>query len=823
MTRPTVKMLRILAALAAAVLLPAAALGPIVNRFTPDAAGMVEAALDQGGAFISRDGTVLRLFPDRAGDFRMHATLSEFSPHIIASVLAAEDKNFASHNGVDSAAVLRSALLNLRQRRVVSGGSTITQQVIRMTLPRPRTLGTKISEALLAMKLEQQMDKDRILEAWLNLAPMFGNIRGFELGSRLLFNKPSAMVTPAEAALLAALPQSPARLSTGNSRGAVQLHNRRDMILSRLVETGHLSPESAAAPLEQPINPERNHLPFMAPHFVEWVVKDWGPPNGKVATSIDSTVQAALETAIRSHAHRLARSGASQASGMIVDTATLEILAMAGSIEYGPRNLGFNNGCAASRSGGSILKPFLYALALESGYSPASVIRDTDRTFRTPQGDYLPHNASRNTYGPVTIRQALGNSLNISAVNTINHLGVKSFFDLLVRLELAEESPNAVERLGLGLAIGNQEISMLGLANAYGTLAHGGLKARVTPFPVSGSNEPGDQGRSKRALASRERMFSEATAHMILDILADSSARLLTFGNPAFFDFPFPVAIKTGTSTNYRDSWLAAVTPRYIILLWAGNFNGSETLGLSGAVACGPILKDLLPALEGAGSAGWFARPHEVVARRVCGFSGQTPGAFCPAHTIEIFNRLVPREGECRFHSAPGPGHVLSAEYSQWIHSRRARLDSDPFRIEGVESLTDPFSVLPAHLADRTSTELSGLPTKEEGPFTGETASGPGIIVVSNNSATNSVHGDLRIVQPHDGDRFVLHPSRETIARLRAEVSRAGGQVTWVVNGMEYDRTGPPYETFLRLERGRFAISALSAGQEAARITIFVE
>lgn len=822
MVRPSLKTWSIFAALAAILILPAA-FGSIVHRFTPDVAGMVTAALDQGGAFTSRDGEILRLFPDRAGDFRMFADLDEFSPHIVASVLAAEDRNFASHKGVDPAAVMRSALVNLRHRRAVSGGSTITQQVIRMTLPRPRTLGTKVSEALLAIKLEQQMDKDGILEAWLNLAPMFGNVRGFELGSRLLFKKPSSMVTPAEAAFLAALPQSPARLSAGNSSGAVRLHKRRDMILSRLVEAGRLPPESAAGPLEQPVNPERNRLPFMAPHFVEWVAKNWGPPNGKVVTSIDSTVQAALETSIRSHAHRLARSGASQASGMVVDTATLEILAMAGSTEYGPGALGYNNGCTALRSGGSILKPFLYALAFESGYSPASVIRDTDRTFRTPQGDYLPYNASRSTYGPVTIRQALGNSLNISAVNMINQLGIKSFFDLLVRLELAEESQDAVERVGLGLAIGNQEISMLGLANAYGTLAHGGLKARITPFPVAQPEDPDVQDRGDTALARRERVFSEATAYMILDILADSSARLLTFGNPGFFEFPFPVAVKTGTSTNYRDSWLAAVTPRYIILLWSGNFNGSETLGLSGAVACGPILKDLLPALEGADSAGWFPRPSELVARRVCGFSGQTPGAFCPAHTIEIFNRLVPHEGVCRFHSNPGPGHTLPGEYSQWVHSRRARLVSDPFRIEGVKNLPDPFSVLPAHLADRSSTGLSGQPKREDEPPARRPASNPARIIVSGNPAANAVHGDLRIVQPHDGDRFVLHPSRETIARLRVEVPRAGGQVTWVVNGMEYDRTGPPYETFLRLERGRFAISALSAGQEASRITIHVE
>ncbi len=810
----TVKFMTILAFISLALVI---CWRPAVHLLVPDAEGFVKAALRaDGGAILTQDGTLLRLFPSPSGDLRLNTPLASFSPLLIHALLAAEDRSFFSHGGFDLVAMGRAAWDNLLHRRVVSGASTITQQVMRISRPRPRTLAVKLSELFLAARLEQQMTKQEILSAYMNLAPMAGNLRGAWAGAYLLFGKEPAALDLAEAATLAALPQSPSRLHPYLPGGARRLIARRNWVLSRMMKLKLADGKACSAAARKPLGVRPWGLPLSCPHFAEWVFAETGTPTGRLTTTLDLGIQRQLENVLISHRSRLARSGARQAAGLVIDTSTMSVLAMVGSQNWGPESGGFNNGCTARRSGGSILKPFLYALALENGYSASSVISDTLQTFRTPQGDYLPVNADRRSYGPTTIRSALGNSLNITAVKMLNALGGKRFCHLLAALGLLPLDERLAEVYGLGLAIGNPELTMTSLAAAYGMFAHGGRRVslRMTPGPASISVS----------------LISDATAWITLEMMADPSARLLTFGNPQFFSYPFPVAIKTGTSTNYRDAWLFCITPRYILGLWAGNFDGTPTYGLSGATACGPMAHDLLTNLQAGGVSGWFRQPSSVVTAAVCGISGKRPTRFCPVQTMELFVRGEEPAEDCRFHERQGRFHELPPEYAGWLQTRGISRSADPFVLAGGIDLGDPFAPLPGGHPDGPGVHLKH-PASGSAQLASVVAASQSVAVstgsarlkISQADAGSIGWGRITIISPHNGDRFVRSPDEENLVRLRAIPEEPLSEVIWLVDGTETARAGPPYEAFWPMQPGAHEITVLTPGEEAAQVRITVE
>lgn len=788
---------------------------PAVRLLVPDAAGFVRAALAaDGGAILARDGTLLRLFTSPSGDIRLNTPLASFSPLLINALLAAEDRSFFSHGGFDPAAMCRAAWDNLLRRRIVSGASTITQQVMRISRPRPRTFAVKISELFLAARLEQQLSKQEILSAYLNLAPMAGNLRGGWAGACMLFGKEPSAIDLAQAATLAALPQSPSRLHPWRPGGAKRLKARRNWVLSRMAKLNLADAKACAEAARKPLGIRPWQLPLTCPHFSEWMLTENGTPTGRLVTTIDIDTQRRLENVLKSHRSRLARSGARQAAGLVIETPTMAVLAMAGSQEWSPADGGFNNGCTARRSGGSILKPFLYALALENGFSASSVISDTLQTFRTPQGDYLPLNADRRSYGPITVRSALGNSLNITAVKMLNALGGKRFYRLLSNLGLLPPDDSLADVYGLGLAIGNPELSMTSVAAAYGMLAHAGRRVslRATPGPASISLS----------------IVSDATAWITLEMLADPSARLLTFGNPQFFAYPFPVAIKTGTSTNYRDAWLFSVTPRYIVGLWAGNFDGAPTYGLSGATACGPMAHDLLTEFQSGDVGDWFRQPASVVMASVCGISGKRPTRFCPVRTAELFVSGSEPFETCRFHERQGRFHELPPEYAGWLQSRGISRTADPFVLAGGIETGDPLAPMPGGHPDGPGVHLRNLASASSPIATASAAplaaaSDSGRLRVSRQEPETTGWGRISIVSPHNGDRFVRSPDEENLVRLRAIPEEPLSEVIWLVDGIETARVGPPYEAFWPMQPGAHTITVLSPGEEAAQIHVTIE
>lgn len=731
-----------------------------------------------GTVVLDRGGRILRIFPDSKGRFCVWRDLSSFPESLKNAVIAAEDKRFFHHPGFDTIAILRALLSNATRGRVVSGASTITQQVARLIHPRPRTYRSKMIELAACIKMEAQLSKNEILELYLNLSPMGSGIIGAGLASRAYFGKDVSRVGLPEAAILAALPRSPTRFSPRTAAGRKCLSAEKVRVLNRMARLELIDARQLHLSLSAKLKLHNNRLPLEAPHLVDLVMTDQARTRSVVRTTVDLDLQHSLENVIRSHRNRLRSKGIGQVGALVVSASEGKVLAMAGSFDYGPSGQGYNNAVLARRGAGSTLKPFLYAAALESGYHPFSEIPDTFRTYSAPHGDYLPFNADRRSYGPVTIRTALGNSLNISAVKMARTLGIGELYGLLGRLGVVTaESPSA-DHYGLGIAIGNIEVSLYDLVQAYAALASGGkLRPLAAIEPV--------QSRPVQVV-------SPETAFIIFDMLADPTARVLTFGNPAYFDFGFPVAVKTGTSTDFRDAWVVAYTAQHVIGIWAGNFDGRPSDGASGSSACGPIVKDVVGLLYGGVAPEPLHRPPRVKEARICTVSGKRAGPHCP-HTVreltvagaDLELCTQPHDTEYRY---------LGGPYARWIHRREARLGPSRFRLEAAR--------------DRTS------------PCGGEVSEGT---VGSSRLRAGFESGNVEIVSPHHLDRFVLNRHMPTRVLLRAIPQPVVSHITWLIDGMELARTPPPYEFFWSPTQGSHVIYAVTPQRRAATVTVHVE
>ena len=707
-----------------------------------------------GGAYKDRNGQLLRIMPSSLGDNYLYAPLASFSPILIKAVLTAEDQFFYSHPGISPLSILRAAWQNIKNNRIISGASTITQQLIRINYPRKRTYSTKISEALMALRLELSLSKDQILELYLNSATMFGNTRGIKLASLLLFAKAPDKLNVSECAILASIIQAPGRYNPAQPEGNQKLSLRKNFVLRKMFDAGYINKTELEQALKLWVPTYIHRKPFNAPHFCEALISQFGLPKGEMATTIDMQFQNMLVDTLSAHTTRLRKRSANQIGAIILNSKTLEILAYAGSAQYGPIAEGYNSIAFAKRSGGSVLKPFLYALALEKGCYPSYIIPDTMQTFKTSKGDYQPFNADRNSYGPVKIRTALGNSLNVPAVKMLNTLGINDFYKVLIDLDILPFKDGAALFYGLGLAIGNPEIRMIDLCRAFSIFTNQGKITSLKWFVD-------DEG-------SERQIISAETAYMVFDMLSDPTARLFTFGNPQYFNSKSKTAIKTGTSTAYRDCWLVAVNSEYIIAIWAGNFNGQSTTKLSGASACGPIYKNIIDLLDKINRAENPRKPDKVSEIKVCSFSGQKPSVFCPSTGIELicYSALSQNPDKdlpvCTFHKSFDLLHELSTDYASWLDKRKRYIDSDPFELE------------------------------------------------TNNNQNFAIQTVLKIVSPHDGDIFVLSSDKENIAELRAIPNNPVSEVLWIVNGMEFARTEAPYEIDLPLTKGNYSIMAIA-------------
>ncbi len=613
-----------------------------------------------GAIYLSADGTPLRHLLNADGQrVAVPLTFGEIPDDFVHAMLAAEDKRFFSHGGVDLLAIVRAAWDGLRAGRVTSGASTITQQLLKVSGPKAtRTIGTKLRESLLARQLEMRWSKQQILAAYVNRVS-FGNLFvGAESAAQGYFHRPLRSLTIAEMAFLAALPQAPTRMNPFRDPSAALA--RQQAIIQKMRALGWLDKERAELALEQRVKLERFRGGFTAPHAIALLQSQTAATAGPVRTTIDAALQKRVEEIIAYKLDGLRDKHVEHAAAVVIENATGHVLALAGSRDYFAPTGGQINGAWEPRSPGSSVKPFTYALAFQRGMTPASIVPDLPLELQTSTGLYRPENYDHKLYGPMTCRQALGSSLNISAVRVLRQSGgPEKLKSLLEQLGISTLTESA-DHYGLGLTIGNAPVRLLELANAYATLARLGLHQ---PWSLL----PGDQAKPVRIL--------EADAcWWIADILSDNQARVLTFGPRSPLRLPFAVAAKTGTSTNYRDNWTLGYTPEYTVGVWAGNFEGQPMEGVSGVTGAGPIFHDIFMAVHGLHPTTWYAVPDRIVRARIDPRIGKRVNPRLPPPLMsreEKFfgDRLPPVAMPSDYDKATGRA-LLPPEYADWVRSR---------------------------------------------------------------------------------------------------------------------------------------------------------
>ena len=614
--------------------------------------------------FLARDGSQLRQLLTADGDRVLPAPeYKGLPPSLIAATMVAEDHRFGSHGGVDLLAIGRAAWDNAQAGRIVSGASTIHQQLIKVAAQRPgkRGIGVKIMEALQARRLQMSWEDERVLVEYLSRISYGNLLTGCTAAASGYFNKSLADLTVAESALLAAIPQSPGRFNPFRHLDGIRPRQQR--ILQAMHRHGWLSDEQLRIALLQPIVIQKYTGGFAAPHAVEMLRGQMPGVSGKaLRTTLEAGLQRQVESIITARLAALRDRHVSHAAAVVIENRTGHLLALAGSRDFFAKDGGQINGAWAAHSPGSAIKPFTYQLAFERGATPADIVADLPVEYPTASGLYRPENYARKLYGPVTYRDALGNSLNISAVKVLASLGGAEA--LMLRLQDLGISTltEPVEHYGLGLTLGNAPVRLIELANAYATLARLGrwLPWRLLPDATGQGSVPSPK-------------MQPNEAYLIADILSDNQARVMTFGTHSPLRLPFRVAVKTGTSQSYRDNWTLGYTPEFTVGVWAGNFDNTPMQGVSGVTGAAPIWRDIFMYLNERHDLGWYDEPANLVRVRIDPRTGKRLSAQSPAVRFSredlFLAGTLPAAAIVADYDARGRAY-LSKDFAGWIRSQ---------------------------------------------------------------------------------------------------------------------------------------------------------
>ena len=644
---------RLLGGLAACVLVPLLLL-LLCAAHEPLPQALREPSTGVSTQVVDRDGQLIREVRAKDGRLSSHVTLGELSPLVVPALLAAEDARFYWHPGVDPFSIVRAFGQALWQRKLVSGASTLTQQLARAVVRRPRTARGKWREMAIALRIEAGLSKARILEEYLNRVEFGPNLRGIDAASRHYFDKPAAQLDLAEAAALVSIPRGPTLYDP--ARGTQTLLRRRDRVLSRMLEQGLSCAEAVHTAQLEPLRLMHGLAQGGTEHLVQGLVSGALVPElrGERVQRVNSTISSALQREVSELSRRAARSladyGASSVSVVVVDNASADVLAYVGSPDfYGTRALGQNDGARALRQPGSALKPFVYAAAMARlGMTPATRLPDLELRLPTPFGVYSPRNYDGRYHGPVLLRDALANSLNVPAVYVASRLGPEQVLEALHRAGFAslEGSP---EFYGAALALGDGEVKLSELAQAYSMLARGGA---FLPLRYYRSAELANGAFVSRGVPEPTRVIEPRIVALLTDVLADDLARAPEFGVGGPLAFPFAVAAKTGTSKGFRDNWTVGFTHEITVAVWAGNFDGTPMTGSTGVTGAGPLFHEvMLAAMRGRSPAALLDHTG-LRAARVCELSGDLATTSCPHHRREWFAPGRLPQAICDMHEA---------------------------------------------------------------------------------------------------------------------------------------------------------------------------
>jgi penicillin-binding protein 1C len=723
----------------------------------------------EGARVVDRQGKDLREMPSDKGMRGRAATLEEMGPRIVLATLSAEDHDYYAHDGVDGEALLRAAATNVVHGKLVSGGSTITEQLVKLLEheggARPRTLSAKLVEMARAENLEEHQDKHAILEAYLNRLPYGRSLVGPEAAARGYFGVAAKDLSWAEAAFLAVIPRAPTALDP-ISHGE-QVMARQRLVLASLRERGFLSDADFTRAVSETVTAKKPSHVLLAPYLVDALASDGKlASHGTTRTTVDLTLQGDVEGLVTTHLGSVSTLGATEAAVIVVGNATGDVLAYVGGADYDEPKAGKVDLARARRQPGSTLKPFVYSLAFEHGHTESEMIADVPTAFPSESGTYSPSNFDGTFEGPISLREALAGSLNVPAIRLAAELPRGAFLDRLHALGFT--LPEDAGHYGLSLVLGSGEVTLRELAQAYATLARGGesLPLRET-LPESETGEANLHG---------ERVIEASAAALAADALSDSLARVRGLHGRGPFDIGFPVAAKTGTSSGYRDAWTAGFTHERTVAVWVGNADGSPMRGLAGAAGAGPLFADVMRrAMKDVPARAPLWDPSLLVEVEVCPLSGHLAGAACPEHVTRRFAKEHPVTEHCDVH----------------VHAARAPAPPGqaPFRCDerGGASIV----VLPSAFDAWLATEPPGAP--------GRDLDGLPWFSASRVQGCAEAGRERRLVldSPPDGSVIALsrfRPDAESL-ELRASLSgSAVGAVEFLVDGeVVGEVASPPY------------------------------
>jgi penicillin-binding protein 1C len=591
-----------------------------------------------------REGNLLNEVFDPISGRRTRVPLEQVSPYFIQATIATEDANFYEHPGVDPVAYLRIIYHAVREREVI-GGSTITQQLVKLTFLTPeRTIERKVKEGILAAEITRRYPKDTILEIYINEIP-YGNLAvGIEAAAQTYFGKPAAALSIAESALLAGLPQAPSYFdpysnlwepdgSPGPSK------QRQGVVLGLMVKQGYLTAEEADAAWfeELRLTPPRYQL--RAPHFVMYVrqllEQEFGPEivhkgGLRVYTSLDPRLQELAQRVARDQIDRLRGLNVTNSALVAIQPQTGEILAMLGSVDFHDPDIdGQVNVAMRSRQPGSAMKPLTYLATFEKDndwWTPATLIEDVRTEF--PDGanpPYVPVNYDGQEHGWVTVRSALANSYNIPAVKALQHAGLPALRDIARRMGITTLTRSDY---GLSLTLGGGEVTLLELTGAYATLANGG--SRVPPVAILHVKTVGGEVLWEYTPPPGEQVISSQHAYLITSMLSDNDARTPAFGAGSPLLLARPAAAKTGTSDDFRDNWTVGYVPDLAVGVWTGNNDNSEMIDVSGVTGAAPIWHDFMEGALAGREVRDFPVPDNIRIVEICELTGAVPDSTCP-------------------------------------------------------------------------------------------------------------------------------------------------------------------------------------------------
>ena len=554
---------------------------------------------------------------------RTPIALSRLPTDLIEATIAIEDKDFYRHNGIAPISGILRAIKENVANKTLQGGSTITQQLVKSALLTPdRTIKRKFKEIILALWTEKVYSKDKILEMYLNQVPYGGSSYGIEEAAKTYFGKEAKELTLEEAAMLAGLPQAPSIYSPYNDPEAAQ--QRRNEVLRAMEKEKYIDHETRVLAEKTEITVLPPKTSIKAPHFVFYVKSQLEDKYGistveegglRVTTTLDLDIQEEVEKILKEELANLEYLNVTNGAILVTRPQTGEIIAMAGSRDYFEEEDGAFNVTTALRQPGSSIKPIMYSLALQKGFTAATIIDDSPVAFNSPGSPpYVPVNYDGKFHGKVPLRLALANSYNVPAVKTLEKVGVSDFIDYAEKLGISTWTDRS--RYGLSLTLGGGEVTMVDMATAFGVLANNGYKIPLSYY----LKVTGQDNFSTEFHPFKIREMDSSISYIVSDILADNFARVQAFGGNSQLEIPgYKVAVKTGTTNDKKDNWTIGYNPDFLVTVWVGNndntpMNPYLTSGITGAA---PIFNRVMSYLLKNYSSGskWYERPANVVTK----------------------------------------------------------------------------------------------------------------------------------------------------------------------------------------------------------------